>query len=156
MTSALLLLDVFIPGAPKSKGSLTAQGKRMVENVAGSKRWRMLMADQLRRSWNIGVLNGHQHAVLHDPDNPGVRMPLTGAAQVDAYFYLPVEFAEALTIKGARGNYDLDKLERNLYDALTDAGVWRDDSQAVDGRVAKLMAIPESPQGVRVLVWRLS
>jgi Holliday junction resolvase RusA-like endonuclease len=135
----LLVLDAFVPGAPKSKGSLTARGDQMVENVVGSKQWRMLMANRLRRYW-------------------GGIAPLAGPVQVDAYFYLPVASNRALIAKGARGNYDKDKLERNLYDALTDAGVWKDDSQAVDGRIAKVMATASGgllPQGVRVLVWDL-
>jgi Holliday junction resolvase RusA-like endonuclease len=129
-------LDVFVPGAPKSKGSLTAQGKRMVENVAGSGYWRKLMANRLRQYW--------------DGDEP-----LDGLVQVDAYFYLPVASMDALVTKGARGNYDLDKLLRNLYDAITDAGVWRDDSQAASGTIVKVMATGPSgllPQGVRVMI----
>jgi Holliday junction resolvase RusA-like endonuclease len=33
---------------------------------------------------------------------------------------------------------DLDKLVRAIFDALTDAGVWRDDSQVVDVRARKV------------------
>lgn len=32
---------------------------------------------------------------------------------------------------------DLDKLQRSCFDALTDAGVWKDDSQVVDVRASK-------------------
>lgn len=32
---------------------------------------------------------------------------------------------------------DLDKLARAVFDALTDAGVWRDDSRVVDMKVTK-------------------
>jgi Holliday junction resolvase RusA-like endonuclease len=133
-----LVLEAFIPGAPKSKGSLDhIGGGQMRENVAGSKRWRMLMADSLRRHW-------------------AGREPLACPVQVDAYFYLPVADEMALVTKGARGNYDKDKLERNLYDALTDAGVWKDDSQAVDGRILKTVAVPlRWPQGVRIWVWTM-
>jgi Holliday junction resolvase RusA-like endonuclease len=139
-----VVLDVFIPGAPKSKGSLTAQGKRMVENVAGSKQWRMLMAHRLRQAWHQGD---------HLAAEAGLNVPLDGPVRVDACFYLPVADEKALITKGARGNYDKDKLERNLYDAMTDAGIWRDDSQAVDGQVGKSGASESLPQGVRVRVW---
>ncbi|MCW2897777.1 MAG: putative Holliday junction resolvase [Streptosporangiaceae bacterium] len=37
-----------------------------------------------------------------------------------------------------RSSGDLDKLERAVFDALTDAGVWRDDSQVVDVRARKV------------------
>jgi Holliday junction resolvase RusA-like endonuclease len=37
-----------------------------------------------------------------------------------------------------RSSGDLDKLQRALFDALTDAGVWRDDSQVIDVRARKV------------------
>jgi Holliday junction resolvase RusA-like endonuclease len=37
-----------------------------------------------------------------------------------------------------RSSGDLDKLVRAVFDALTDAGVWRDDSQVVEVSAAKL------------------
>jgi Holliday junction resolvase RusA-like endonuclease len=37
-----------------------------------------------------------------------------------------------------RSSGDLDKLQRALFDALTDAGVWRDDSQVVAVRARKV------------------
>jgi len=135
---ATLVLDEFIPGASKSKGSMEHIGAgQMRESVAGSKLWRMLMAYQLRHAW-------------------APRAPLAGPVQVDGWFYLPVASPQALVTKGARGNYDKDKLERNLFDAITDAAVWKDDAQAVDGRMVKAMATEQAPQGVHVLIWELT
>jgi Holliday junction resolvase RusA-like endonuclease len=37
-----------------------------------------------------------------------------------------------------RSSGDLDKLQRAVFDALTDAGVWRDDSQVIDVRARKV------------------
>jgi crossover junction endodeoxyribonuclease RusA len=37
-----------------------------------------------------------------------------------------------------RSSGDVDKLQRAIFDALTDAGVWRDDSQVVDVRARKV------------------
>lgn len=37
-----------------------------------------------------------------------------------------------------RSSGDIDKLQRAVFDALTDAGVWRDDSQVVDVRARKV------------------
>lgn len=35
---------------------------------------------------------------------------------------------------------DIDKLTRAIFDALTDAGVWKDDTQVVDARIRKFYA----------------
>lgn len=39
-----------------------------------------------------------------------------------------------------RGSGDTDKLTRACFDALTDAGVWKDDAQVVDVRARKVWA----------------
>lgn len=39
-----------------------------------------------------------------------------------------------------KGSGDIDKCERAIYDALTDAGVWRDDSQVVENANRKVWA----------------
>jgi crossover junction endodeoxyribonuclease RusA len=54
---------------------------------------------------------------------------------------------------------DLDKLERAIYDALTDAGVWRDDCQVASSRNDKVYVssagaiLPRA--GVRIIVEQL-
>nr|DAN37658.1 MAG TPA: Endodeoxyribonuclease RusA [Caudoviricetes sp.] len=50
---------------------------------------------------------------------------------------------------------DLDKLTRAVFDALTDAGVWRDDSRVVDMRVTKRYEDAEAVPGVWVEVQAL-
>jgi hypothetical protein len=49
---------------------------------------------------------------------------------------------------------DLDKLVRNVLDALTDAQVYRDDVQVVSVTADKLIASEQYPQGVLVRVER--
>lgn len=54
---------------------------------------------------------------------------------------------------------DVDKLQRAIFDALTDAGVWKDDGQVVDVRARKFYAgehelAPAQP-GVDVLIEEL-
>lgn len=55
-----------------------------------------------------------------------------------------------------RGSGDVDKLTRACFDALTDAGVWRDDAQVVDVRARKVfvdeddLALPTP--GVRIQI----
>ena len=99
-----LVLSCWVPGRPKTKGSLTVinGARNVVSDTPASKRWRALMA--------------YQAAAL-------VKAPLDGPVVVVAVFHLPV-----VDVAGGRVG-DLDKLARNLLDALTDAGVYGDDVQ---------------------------
>lgn len=144
-----LVLSCWVPGRPKTKGSLDFQpgrkceccsrceaylpGGRAVENVAGSGRWRQLMAYAMKiamsRSWGEGW--------------PALEGPVI----VAAVFHLPVKDVAA----GRVG--DLDKLARNLLDALTDAGVYGDDVQVTRLLVDKVEAGERGPGvDLRVLV----
>ena len=127
-----LLLMTWVPGAPKTKGSMAVRNARagtMKESVIGSTRWRQLIAQRAREmrqqseTWN-------------------------GPAGVSAYFYLP---REDPTVKRSG---DIDKLTRNVLDALEDAKIWADDVQCVtlDIRKLGLAASPEGGPGVFVTV----
>lgn len=144
-----MVLSCWIPGRPKTKGSLDFQpgkkcrccdrceayekGGRAVENVAGSGRWRQLMAYAMRIEMSTSWAN----------DQP----PLEGPVIVAAVFHLPVKDVAA----GRCG--DLDKLARNLLDALQDAGVYGDDVQVTRLLVDKVEAGERGPGvDLRVLV----
>lgn len=125
-----LVLSCWIPGRPKTKGSLTViNAKRnVVSDTPASKRWRALMA--------------YQAAAL-------IKAPLEGPVVVVAVFHLPVNDVAT----GRVG--DLDKLARNLLDALTDAGVYGDDVQVtrlICEKVAADMAGRGPGVDLRVLV----
>lgn len=123
-----MVLSCWIPGRPKTKGSLTVvNGRRgIASDTPGSKRWRQLMA--------------YAAAGL-------VKAPLEGPVIVAAVFHLPVKDVAA----GRCG--DLDKLTRNLLDALTDAGVYGDDVQVTRLLVDKVEAGERGPGvDLRVLV----
>ena len=66
-------------------------------------------------------------------------------------YYLPVT-PERLV---QQGSGDIDKLERNVLDALTQAGVYVDDAQVVACTHEKVCADPKTWQtpGVRIQVW---
>lgn len=173
-------LEVFVPGHPKTKGSLDVmtdvipQVKQAIaalvaglvpkalailrgivsggtktyvkENVAGSKQWRQLMAYRLRQAWNGG--EGDAIGRGYEP-----REPLAGPVRVSAMFYLPCARGERSLI--AQGSGDVDKLARNLLDALADAGVIRNDAQVTGIICDKEQAHALAPQGVKVTVWRM-
>jgi Holliday junction resolvase RusA-like endonuclease len=123
-----MLVDVFVPGCPKTKGSLdlvprrNGPGTYASESVHGSKDWRRLVAKTVRRR----------------REDAGLA-PTSGSVAVSCVFLLPV--ADVM----APGAGDIDKLLRNVLDALTDAGVYVDDVQvvSVDGR-----KVPASAAGV--------
>ena len=139
------LLDEFVPGAPKTKGSVNAVkrsdgGTYVRQNVQGSVRWARLVEQHVRQVW------GDRDARVDVP----IRVTLT--------YYLPVTPERLLR----QGSGDVDKLERNVLDALTKAGVYGDDAQVVgvvhekrcaDARVVVWADGPAHPQGVRITVW---
>lgn len=99
-----MVLSCWVPGRPKTKGSLTVinGARNVVSDTPASKRWRALMT--------------YSAAGL-------VKAPIDGPVIVAAVFHLP-----AVDVAAGRVG-DLDKLARNLLDALTDAGVYGDDVQ---------------------------
>jgi len=67
--------------------------------------------------------------------------------EVWATFYLPRPSSVKRAVPSVPP--DLDKLERGLFDALTIAGVWRDDSLVVKAHSQKLYADTKAP-GVEI------
>ena len=140
----ILLDDAWCPGRPRTKGSLDfvpgprcrcspqckghlPAGARARENVAGSGQWRQLMASRFA-----------QLRVLPDA--------WPGPVAVYAVFWLPV-----VDVTAARSG-DIDKLMRNVLDALTDAKIYEDDVQVVRSMGDKAEANARRGPGVMVRV----
>lgn len=142
------LVVTYVDGTPRPKGSLKPQmirdgsgrltGRvRMVESSAESSRWRRIMAKAFRDAY-------------------GDCEPYGDAVGVSAQFHFdPREYTTKVdglprypTIKQIG---DLDKLVRNVFDALTDAGVYVDDRQVVITPDTWKIWGPQS--GVVVRVW---
>jgi crossover junction endodeoxyribonuclease RusA len=108
-------------------------------------------------------VKGHQHPVV-TADNPktrpwkylvyaealkarGANPPLEGPVRVNLTFYMPrPKSAPKATVYPAV-KPDRDKLERAIMDALTNAGIWKDDGQVIDGRTVKMYAGGRHPAG---------
>lgn len=126
----------FIPGRARTKGSLIMLPNGSVrEGVEGSSSWRKIMAGRFsewRRSGGV----------------PTLRC----AVVLRTVFFLPRKAKSELTrsYPTARGTGDLDKLIRNLGDALDDAGVLVDDSQIVCHVSTKEYESRGRPPGVQV------
>lgn len=122
------VLDFWVPGHPKTKGSLTPRarkcrccdkctgfvGKVQLVDTEASKRWRKLVAYRAERA-----------IVERDILRWGMGFPIEGQVGLDLGFALDIDDVIQM------GAGDTDKLYRNVLDALTDAGVYVDDVQVV-------------------------
>jgi Holliday junction resolvase RusA-like endonuclease len=133
-----LVASCFVPGRAKTKGSLDFQpgakctccakceaykpGGRAVENVAGSGKWRQLVAYDVGRAM------------------AGAGGPIEGPVTVVAVFNMVSKVG------------DVDKLARNVLDALQDAGVYADDVQVVDLLAFKRIEPTRPGVDLRILV----
>jgi crossover junction endodeoxyribonuclease RusA len=128
------MLEVFVAGNPAPKGSRAYKGHRngravLVESSRYAKPWHNVIAASVRASWGnrpqmIGPVLLHLGFVMPRPKSTPKRAPTPWAIK----------------------RPDADKLTRLVFDALTTAGVYRDDSQVVDFRATKRIAeIAETP-----------
>jgi Holliday junction resolvase RusA-like endonuclease len=119
-----MVLQVGVPGHPKTKGSLTPinsgrlTGRVVLRDTPASKRWRQLVAYAVRNA----MANRQR---LSGPD-PLVG-PIEGPVFITVVYRLPVTEAKLIE----QGSGDVDKLDRNLLDALQDAGLYHNDAQVV-------------------------
>jgi Holliday junction resolvase RusA-like endonuclease len=118
----------FVPGDPKTKGSLQPRqrrcrctpncpgylGKAQLRDSEGSTRWRKLVA----------------YVVGREMRDRASEFPWSGSLLVELAFSLKVEDAAGGETRAHVG--DLDKLIRNVLDALQDAGLYLDDVQVVE------------------------
>lgn len=107
-------LDFEVRGRPAPKGSLRHVGNgRMVEQVKGSKPWRVTVASAASQAatWQGWTT-------------------LTGPVEVIAVVQVP-HLKKPRMWPITRSSGDLDKHARNLLDAIVDAGLIVDDSQVV-------------------------
>ena len=129
----------FVEGEPKPKGSLRPVGRRghkvrMIEDIAGSSGWRARMAEAF--------------ASAH-----GNRPTITGGVFTITLFILPKFRTSKRVWPILRSDYDIDKLARNVNDALVDARVLEDDSRIVWSAQGKLYPLHSTdPTGVYVCI----
>lgn len=134
-------LTFVVHGVPKPKGSLKHVGRgRLQEQLEGSKPWREAV------KWA---------ALQAVADREGTGDPfatLSGPVQVDVVFCFAKPKSAPKTRRTwpiTRSSGDVDKLLRNLLDALVDAAVIGDDSQVVKTTPEKAYA-GEHPAGLDV------
>jgi Holliday junction resolvase RusA-like endonuclease len=108
------MLTVFIPGHPKPQGSKVI-GRRKDGSAF------MREANKNARPWR---------SVVIDALKPLATEPLEDAVRIHLHFYMPL-LKKTPNFPTTRSSYDIDKLCRNMLDAVQIAGIIHDDSQVV-------------------------
>jgi Holliday junction resolvase RusA-like endonuclease len=136
-----ILLSCWVDGTPRPKGSLKPTGRqgqrvRLVEQSTDSSAWRDTIAWTARRELNLPA--------------PGYPTQLP----VELMCTFAFERAEFNTDEEptSGGIGDLDKLIRNVGDALTDAKVIADDRQIVAVRASKVWTADGQKPGALIVV----
>jgi len=146
-----LKLSLWVEGRPRTKGSMKCLGARvngkkhtMVEDHATSKPWRIRMTNEIvREVRRAGVKNW---------------VPYSGGLAVRADFRYERLGPSAqlspwpIINGGIYANGDLDKLLRNLLDALQGSGLIKDDCLVVRLSSTKQWSAPGMPPGVQFSV----
>jgi len=147
-----LVLSLFIPGRARTKGSLDADavrdgageltGRVYVKDKPHSARWRRAVVAAVANYRGIELRRIRQ------------AEPMTGQAvrvELAFWFLRPASNRDPLPTTITIG--DIDKLQRNVLDALTDAKVYLDDSYVIEVRAFKAWSPDGRTEGVGLSVW---
>lgn len=124
MISEQSSFSLFIPGIPASKGSYRPITGR--SRTTGKPVTRLIPMDKKERPWRNHV---RDTILSHKPPT----IPHDAYVTVETTFYLP----RPKTIPPSKRKHptvkpDIDKLQRALYDAITETHIWHDDCQITD------------------------
>jgi len=123
-------MTLFVPGTPRPQGSKSrASSGRMYEASKYLKAWRRDVTLMAARHFRGVTLKGE------------VRLAL------DFVMPRPLRASDLAYVPCAK-KPDIDKLERAIMDALTDAGAWKDDCQVVAVAKVKRTALAGETPGV--------
>lgn len=137
----MLPIMISVNGVPKTKGSMRYVGGRMIEGNRGSKDWRALVSDAAFRA-----IGGNGDSV---PDG----YPVSGVSlHLDATFRFARPKSRRRGEPITRSSGDLDKLLRNVLDALQDAGVIGDDSQVTSCTASKRYVDGSTLPGATIII----
>ena len=124
-------LTIFVPGLP------VAQPRPRAVSFRGH-----------ARMYSPGTSNEWKACVIHALQGSAGLFPAGLPLRCDLTFYLPrpkghfgsgknSHILKPSAPKRPTGKPDRDNLDKAVCDAITAAGVWRDDSQVTDGRIRK-------------------
>lgn len=149
------LINVFVGGRPRTKGSLLAartpgSGRVKQSDTVLSKEWRVLVSNAV-----VPLIADHETGPAGDRWRLREGWPFTGAVRVNVTFYFERPKSNKDEWPTARGFGDVDKLLRNVGDALKDAGLYVDDSLVVRMDGTKDFVTDRYPrsEGAEIGVW---
>lgn len=118
-------MRIEVLGRPRPKGSMRPLGKgRMKEQVEGSGDWRDNVRECAKRAKK-------EYEKDYQTGDLGFIYPRPQPVRVQVRFYFdPPKKHDPYPATRSCG--DIDKLQRNVFDALVDAGVLQDDAQIVN------------------------
>jgi Holliday junction resolvase RusA-like endonuclease len=144
-----VILRTYVPGRPRSKGSLKhwcmkdrKHTVRVEEQVKDSHAWRVKVAHQVQRECR-GAYGEH------------LRLEIPVELRVVYFFDRTAEDRPDEAYPVAMGIGDLDKLDRNIGDALTSSGVIKDDQYIVRIVSEKRWAAPGSIGGAQITLLKV-
>lgn len=135
-----MTFTVFVPGSPAAKGNIRYLGQR------GG---RAILTDATKnlKPWDSRV----RSALLDDENQPKARFD--GPVHVGLEFVMPRPRSTPKRVTPpAVKKPDLDKLQRAIFDAISSAGVWRDDSQVTSVTATKRLAEIDETAGLRLII----
>lgn len=143
-----LAFHCVVYGQPAPQGSKRhVGGGTMIESSKAVGPWRAAVKDSAR--------------LVIDNAVDELFRPLAGPLAVEAVFTL----RKPLSAPKRRRTWpdrkpDIDKLQRAVFDGLTDAGVWVDDGQVVDARARKVFPLEDASAlgspGCVIRIWRVA
>lgn len=146
------MFDFFVPFPPQPGGS-----KRPITHPRTGK---TVLVDDAKhnREWRDAVI------LFANQAKPSGFVPFAGPVQLTVNFYLQRprgHFDRLGQLKSDAPEYhltrpDATKLLRSTEDALTEARVWRDDSQVVMQQVIKAYANQLQPEGAHIQILDLN
>ncbi len=128
--TARVLAAVWVPGVPRTQGSMEHIGGGRMKHSATMVAWRSLVKSEIERDVR-----------LRDPHDPSLLgWPFRGPVAVRCIF-----------VRGD-GVGDIDKLARCVLDALTESGVIGDDVQVVKLHCDRVRQVRNRGDGAFILV----
>lgn len=149
------MIRFFVEGIPRTKGSLKPWHKWAPRGADGKSHCTFGLSEQTGANlaiWRSAVRRKAKLAVEG-------HKPLGGPIRVDLEFYFARYAVDKLRPEHSKQPWvwgkeerDIDKLSRAVLDALTEAGVYVDDSHVADLHAKKLYMTAGQPAGVYVEV----
>lgn len=130
-------VSFFVPGEPKSQGSM-----KTVTPKGGTKPV-VIHSNKALVPWRRTVAQAADYLV---------REPFYGGVTVDLTFFMHRPKSVTRPHPITRSSYDLDKLIRAVFDALTDSGAIEDDSRVVEARARKVYVTELVNAGVQIRI----